>query len=1240
MFFNIRHSWFCLPALLACCLGASWGQSPAGAPPFHFVRAPGAVVIDGKLDDWVLSAPVSYEVDANAQDRLARSYGMWDDQYIYLAYVVQDSTPMKNTGDDPSRAFKTGDSLHFYFSTDAEASTTRTTGGMRDFHVLMTMQRGKPVIFAFRERKAGTDKPISITSPATKIDMDWMGPVPGAEMAVVVKGGSYTAEVKLPLAFFDDFHPAPGRRVGMDVAVNFSDPSGTTNLAKVWWHRGASQILDVPSELRFERNLWGDGAFLSAGELPIIIDNSNFYAVPVPGPVTIDGDLSDWDLSCAYGPHYVDPMLKDHDNITWAAMYDANNLYLGAIFHSSQPIANGGGVNNVWWQGDSLEFRFAADTLQQRQVDPRTNMDLLTFALWYNPTENKDYLALQRSFAFVISDTGGAVVKSKAIDGGRSFEARIPWTIVRGGHYPKAGDAVAMTLAAIWKNGLRSYGMGSISSFRGLNDWGQAHFLRDGRQKMVYRNLRPPEIATAPDAGKYPVTVTTPAKGLLSAGVYSTDGRLLRTLCAGKAVDAGAMTLGWDGKDDDGAVLPPGKYAVRALDNAGMHAQYVTSATSPGKPPHASDNARGGWGGVWGNVLDIAADASGLYPIWSVEEGDGALLHCDEDGNLLWRQHVPLALPGLNTAAASNGKYVYVAVDVAGKEGSRTGLWRVRCADGSYAPFPHEGSDPLAFFLDSAGKALNDGSMHPAPGLAADMHTLFVAAYYQNQIQCLDAETGKLLRTIPTPHPSGVCLDGINGLLVVSEQQILHIDLTTGRSTAVVTTGLDAPYHVTVDMLGQLLVTDRGVSQQVKRFNRAGQRTGIFGIPGGRDNQGKFQVNRLRNPAGITVTPSGKVFYSEDAAPKIFVRLSATLQYEKLWAGPWYISGEVCVDPQHPEYLYSWGGDAFIRHLVDYRTHSSQPDAVWEKFALESYGRWFPRVIHHAGNTYIFCGGNPVTLYRIDGYRISIVTAISGVIGKHNAWVYTDLNDNGKVDVGEKLEMPAAGKDTPVLHASYWSGSINERDLTIYLHSGNDQVWVVTPTFTRRGVPVYNLASAHLLPLSAAMKPGKRADLSSIWQTPDGGVFGNAMSNGSDPRGIGHSSHLSDVFVYRLDRDGKLLWRAGKKASGIARNGEFYGRACGLGGPIAGKYFDFVDENGQDKVYSDDGLFVGNLLDDGSTASPSANTLNVEHFNSMVYQNARDQRWYFVAGASGYASIWEIAGLDKISRLQASVEVK
>ena len=109
----------------------------------------------------------------------------------------------------------------------------------------------------------------------------------------------------------------------------------------------------------------------------------------------------------------------------------------------------------------------------------------------------------------------------------------------------------------------------------------------------------------------------------------------------------------------------------------------------------------------------------------------------------------------------------------------------------------------------------------------------------------------------------------------------------------------------------------------------------------------------------MAVAASGKVFVSEDAPPRVFLRLSADLQYEKLWAGPWYLSGEVTVDPENPQYVYMWSHEAFIRHVVDYEKKTSRPDAVWSDFALPlgSYARWYPRIVHHDGQTYMFCGG-------------------------------------------------------------------------------------------------------------------------------------------------------------------------------------------------------------------------------------------------------------------------------------------
>jgi len=235
-------------------------------------------------------------------------------------------------------------------------------------------------------------------------------------------------------------------------------------------------------------------------------------------------------------------------------------------------------------------------------------------------------------------------MKSKGIPGGRCFEARIPWPLVRSGNWPKGGDTVAVTMSGIYKNGLRAFAMGSISSWRGMNDWGRAHFLA-ANPTLVFNSLVQPEVAVEPaPACKCRTTIDLPVKGLLSAAVYRSDGTLLRTLLAGRSMDAGKVELGWDGSSDSGQAATPGSYQVRAVLNSGMHARYIASGGNPGKPPHASENPLRGWGSVWDNVLDIAADAAGIYPLWGIEEGDGVLIHADEEGNVRWRQHAPLAL--------------------------------------------------------------------------------------------------------------------------------------------------------------------------------------------------------------------------------------------------------------------------------------------------------------------------------------------------------------------------------------------------------------------------------------------------------------------------------------------------------------------------------------------------------------------------------------------------------------------
>ncbi|MEI8196773.1 MAG: hypothetical protein WCI73_12815, partial [Phycisphaerae bacterium] len=49
-------------------------------------------------------------------------------------------------------------------------------------------------------------------------------------------------------------------RFGLDVSINFSDPAGQRNVARIHWGRnGAAVVYDLPSEARLEPETWGVG---------------------------------------------------------------------------------------------------------------------------------------------------------------------------------------------------------------------------------------------------------------------------------------------------------------------------------------------------------------------------------------------------------------------------------------------------------------------------------------------------------------------------------------------------------------------------------------------------------------------------------------------------------------------------------------------------------------------------------------------------------------------------------------------------------------------------------------------------------------------------------------------------------------------------------------------------------------------------------------------------------------------
>ncbi len=72
-----------------------------------------------------------------------------------------------------------------------------------------------------------------------------------------------------------------------------------------------------------------------------------------------------------------------------------------------------------------------------------------------------------------------------------------------------------------------------------------------------------------------PFEYTLPRDGRVSAGIFSKDGVLLRTISNGVPMTAGKHTTVWDGLDRNGKPLPAGEYAWKLLNSPGIQPHYL-----------------------------------------------------------------------------------------------------------------------------------------------------------------------------------------------------------------------------------------------------------------------------------------------------------------------------------------------------------------------------------------------------------------------------------------------------------------------------------------------------------------------------------------------------------------------------------------------------------------------------------------------------------------------------------------
>ncbi len=228
----------------------------------HLVIAKATPVFTGDLDtDFAGIESAKYEKEKATAIRTALAY---DDQFLYAAWEVKDSTPWVNGADAPEFMYTRGDAVDLQIASNPKAPKDRREAILGDMRISIGPFQNKPVVMIYRKVTAGEKHPKSFNSGVQKnYVMESVLEMKDAKVEVKIDkvNKRYIVEAALPLAALE-LKLTPGLVLQGDFGAMHSNKEGNDTVLRTFWsNQNTGLVSDEVFELQMTPNAWGELEF-------------------------------------------------------------------------------------------------------------------------------------------------------------------------------------------------------------------------------------------------------------------------------------------------------------------------------------------------------------------------------------------------------------------------------------------------------------------------------------------------------------------------------------------------------------------------------------------------------------------------------------------------------------------------------------------------------------------------------------------------------------------------------------------------------------------------------------------------------------------------------------------------------------------------------------------------------------------------------------------------------------------